>query len=71
MGQPWPLLFIFVLFKHKFYKKNTVDVSGIRTRIVGLEGEYLDHLTTPTAQNVCYLQLLRSAAECCPSSPAC
>ena len=22
MGQPWPLLFVFVLFKHKFYKRN-------------------------------------------------
>ena len=48
MGQPRPLLFIFVLFKHKFYRK-TVDVSRIRTRIVRVEVEHADHLTTTTA----------------------
>ena len=26
-----------------------VDLSGIRTRIVGVEDEHADHLTTPTA----------------------
>ena len=40
----------FVLLKHKFYRKKTVVVSGIRTRIVGVEGEHADHLTTTTAQ---------------------
>ena len=49
MCQPRPLfLFIFVLFKHNLYRK-TVGVSGIRTRIVGVEGEHADHLTTTTA----------------------
>ena len=38
-------LFIFVLFKHKHYIK-TVDVSGIGTWIVAVEGEHADHLTT-------------------------
>ena len=42
-------LFIFILFKHKFYRK-TVGVSGIRTEIIGVEGEHADHLTTTTAQ---------------------
>ena len=42
-------LFIFVLFKHNLYRK-TVGVSGIRTRIIGVEGEHADHLTTTTAQ---------------------
>ena len=30
--------------------------SGIRTRIVGVEGEYADHLTTTTAQSFYYLR---------------
>ena len=29
-----------------------MGVSGIRTRIVGVEGEHTDHLTTTTAQFV-------------------
>ena len=41
MGQPGLFVF-FVLFKHKFCRK-TVGVSGIRTRIVRVEGEPLDH----------------------------
>ena len=42
-------LFIFVLFKHKFLQKKTVDFSGIRTRIVGVECKHADHLTTTAA----------------------
>ena len=34
------------LFKHKFYRINW----GIQTWIVGVVGEYADHLTTYTAQ---------------------
>ena len=49
MGQPRPLLFIFVLFNNNFMRK-FIDLSGIRTRIVGVEGEHADHLTTTTAQ---------------------
>ena len=45
---PASLLFIFVFIKHNLYRK-TVGVSGIRTRIVGVEGEHADHLTTTTA----------------------
>ena len=49
---PASILFIFVLFKHKFNRK-TIVVSGIRTRIVDrsrrVEGEHADHLTTTTA----------------------
>ena len=40
--------FIFVLFKHQFYRKKTVGFSGIQTLIVGVEGEHADHLTTTT-----------------------
>ena len=46
MGQPG---LFFVLFKHKFYRK-TIGFIRILTQIVGLEGEYADHLTTSTAQ---------------------
>ena len=46
---PGLFLFIFVLFNHKFYRK-TVDVSVIGTRIIGVEGEHADDLTTTTAK---------------------
>ena len=46
-----PFLFIFVPFKHKFSRK-TLGFSGIRTRIVGIEGKHADHLTTTTTQIV-------------------
>ena len=49
MANPGLFLFIFVLFEHNFYR-NTVGFSGIRTRFVGVEGEYADPLTTTTAQ---------------------
>ena len=44
-----PCLFIFI-FKHKFTEKVTLDVRGIWTRIVGVEGAHTDHLTFTTAQ---------------------
>ena len=48
-GQPRPLfLFFLVLFKDKFYRKKTVGVSRIQTRIVEVEGKHADHLTTTT-----------------------
>ena len=43
MGKPRPLfLFIFVLFKRHFTEK-TVGLSGIQTRIDGVESERDDH----------------------------
>ena len=51
MGQPRPLFVYFRSFQEQFYRK-IVDLSGIWTRIVGVEGEHADHLTTTTAQNV-------------------
>ena len=44
---PASFLFIFVLFNHNFTEK-IVDYSMIRTRIVGVEGEHADYLTTIT-----------------------
>ena len=48
MGQPRPLFVYFHSFQQQFYRK-IVDLSGIRTRFVGVEGEHADHLTTTTA----------------------
>ena len=48
-ANPGLFLFIFILFKHNFTEK-TVGFTGIRTRIVEVEGEQADHLTTTTAQ---------------------
>ena len=49
MGHPRPLLVYFGTF-HTIYRIKIVDFSGIRTRIVGVESEHTDHLTTTTAQ---------------------
>ena len=48
-ANPGLFLFIFILFKHKFYRK-TVGFNGIRTRIVRLVGQHADHLTTTMGQ---------------------
>ena len=45
VGQPRPLFVYFRSFQTQFYRK-TVGFS----RIVGVEGEHADHLTTTTAQ---------------------
>ena len=46
---------LFVYFRHfqTIYRIKTVDFSGIRTRIVRVEGEYADHFTTATAPYYC------------------
>ena len=46
--------FIFGLFKYKSWRK-IVGISGIWTRIHGVEGEHADHLTTTTAQTLCFI----------------
>ena len=45
VGQPQP---IFLFFSKNNLQKKTVYFSGIRTQIVGVEGEHADHLTTTT-----------------------
>ena len=42
MGHPRPLFYLFSSFSNNFQNK-TVDFSGIRTRVVWLEGEHADH----------------------------
>ena len=50
MGQSWPLFVYFRSFLQHFYRK-IADVSGIRTRIVRVEGEQTDHLTSTTTDH--------------------
>ena len=49
MGQLRPLFVYFRFIQTQILQKKTVGVSKIRTRIVGVEGEHADHLTTTTA----------------------
>ena len=51
MGQPRPLFVLFSFFSITILQK-IVDLSGIRTRIVGVESEHADHLTTTTALKI-------------------
>ena len=50
MGLPRPLFVYFRSFQTQILQKKTVGVSKIRTRIVGVESEQADHLTTTPAQ---------------------
>ena len=63
-ANPDLFLFIFGLFKHKFYRK-TVGVSGIRTWIVRLQGDHADNLTTTTSQ----MFLGVGYSQSCPCRP--
>ena len=63
-ANPDLFLFIFGLFKHKFYRK-TVGISGIRTWIVRLQGDHADNLTTTTSQ----MFLGVSYSQSCPCRP--
>ena len=69
VGQPRPLFCLFSHFSNTILQKNC-RLSGIGTRIVGVEGEHADHLTTNTApQAVDYFvhknfSLLRSKTKC-------
>ena len=59
MGQPRPLFVYFKYFKTQILQKKTEGFSRIRTRIVRVEGDHADHLTTTTAQlNI--LQIINS-----------
>ena len=50
MGQPRPLFVYFKYFKTQILQKKTEGFSRIRTRIVRVEGDHADHLTTTAAQ---------------------
>ena len=55
IGQPWPH-FVFSFFSNTNFTEKIVGFSGFRTRIVGVEGEHADHLTTTTAHQIKLLQ---------------
>ena len=60
-ANPGLFLFIFVLFKHKLYKKTVGFSSGIRTRIIR-EGEHANHLIATTALEIgCFFWFKRIA----------
>ena len=59
MGQPRPVFVYFRSFQTKILQKKALGFSGIRTRIVGVEGEHADHLTTTTAQNIHFIVVRR------------
>ena len=61
---PASFLFIFVLFKHNFTEK-TVGFSGIRTRVVRVEGEQADYLTTIRALKFVYHIVTNSLSGTC------
>ena len=50
MGQPRPLFVYFKYYKTQILQKKTEGFSRIRTRIVRVEGDHADHLTTTAAQ---------------------
>ena len=63
MGQPRPLFCLFSFLSNTiFYRKN---FSGIRTRIVWVEGEHADHLRPPRSSPafVCYLIFVQMKIE--------
>ena len=53
MGQSRPIFVYFRSFQIQFYRNN-LDLSGIRTQIVRVEGEHTDHLTTTMARNLLF-----------------
>ena len=68
-----PTLVCFVYFRSfqtQILQKKTVDVSGIRTWIVRVEGKHADHLTATVYLNKSYPGLSRSRRSRC-LSPTC
>ena len=59
LANPGLFVVYFRSFQTQYYRK-TVGFSGIRTQIVGVEGEHTDHLTTTTAQK----QLVTHGQSC-------
>ena len=53
MGQPRPHFCLFSFFSNTNFTETTVGFSGIRTRIIGVEGKHADHLATTTSSHVC------------------
>ena len=56
----------FCSFQTQFFTEKTVDVCGIRTRIVRVKGKLADHLTTTTAAANLALLMLKLHSELSP-----
>ena len=55
MGHARPILVYLCSFQTQILQKNTVGFGGIQIRIIGVEGEHADHLTTTKARmHFCY-----------------
>ena len=52
LALPWASFCYFRSFQTQILQKKIVGISGIRTRIVRVEGEHADHLSTTTARHV-------------------
>ena len=65
MGQPRPLFVYFRSFQTQFLQEKTVGFSGTRTRIIGVEGEHTDHLTTTTAPLDIFLYFVHCWSNIC------
>ena len=48
MGHARPILVYLCSFQTQILQKNTVGFGGIQIRIIGVEGEHADHMTTTT-----------------------
>ena len=48
---------LFLFFSNTNCTEKTVGFSRIRTRIVRVEGKHADHLTTTTAQIICFKKI--------------
>ena len=53
MGHSHPLICLFSFFSNTNFTETSVGFSGIRTRIVRVEGEHADHLTATTMALYC------------------
>ena len=62
MGQPRPLYCLFSFFSNTNYTEKTVGLSGIQTRIVGIEGDHAYHHGSLCSTLIIWLRKLRSDA---------
>ena len=50
--KPWASFCLFSFFSNIYFTEKTVDICGIRTRIVIVKGKHADHLTSSTAHEL-------------------
>ena len=62
MGRPCPHFVYFLFFLNTNFTEKSCGFSGIRTRIVRVEGEHADHLTNTTAQKI-YMRVYETSPK--------